>query len=640
MQLNIKKYSNTDRLLVVLLLALSASTILGLLSATIDDRHYIETLSEYRLPTDFRVRYKVFEYGKFQELTHQIKTKTLEDKKWQETGIPSIDWQQFEFPQPKLVVYRFRFDNPPQDKQWAFAPIIISHTKYWAYQGNRQIESTETWQNNKRIIIFPVSTVPGISRSKEKAKIVITLVAQLDKNAHQLGSIFGYFYGPYEKFPRISYQIQNIGRYSLIVFIVGTFLTILLILLVLILPSHKGIFNYLILYSLFFNVFAVLPYVFFHLEYASEIYFSIRVFQSIGLVCLGLYLIECFQLKNKDVWKYYFAGFIFAFVLAPSFYPSADTLQMQLRVFFLFTLSFMLLKHVISIGTKKVDSEAIYKVYLLVGLLLADLVESIFFHNIFFNRFQTFHLLFFTGFIILSIRKMRQKEIENTNMKETELKYNVLNNSFNILEHDLMHPFNKMQISLLSIVKNKKIATRSQFVSAMSDLHQEISVERNYVNSMVSAAKDALKHQPTKLEYLDIAKVLSESNLNIFESKQASAPEFFVKAKPTWVYTDSAKLLRITRNIIKNAIYVTSGNTKISLQVVEKKRFVLIRIHNTNSEIPQNIIDNLFEPYVSTRRNSLGLGLFICKTLVDNLKGTIAASNVEDGVVFDILLPK
>ena len=56
---------------------------------------------------------------------------------------------------------------------------------------------------------------------------------------------------------------------------------------------------------------------------------------------------------------------------------------------------------------------------------------------------------------------------------------------------------------------------------------------------------------------------------------------------------------------------------------------------------PQNLGDQIFDPYVSTKDTGLGLGLAICRQIVQLHGGQITASNAtEGGAVFTVRLPR
>jgi signal transduction histidine kinase len=67
---------------------------------------------------------------------------------------------------------------------------------------------------------------------------------------------------------------------------------------------------------------------------------------------------------------------------------------------------------------------------------------------------------------------------------------------------------------------------------------------------------------------------------------------------------------------------------------------VVITFRDSGKGIPPEILSRLFEPFVSTKANGMGLGLAICRRLIDLNEGTIEAENETGGAKFTIHLPE
>jgi signal transduction histidine kinase len=89
--------------------------------------------------------------------------------------------------------------------------------------------------------------------------------------------------------------------------------------------------------------------------------------------------------------------------------------------------------------------------------------------------------------------------------------------------------------------------------------------------------------------------------------------------------------LRLLRHVAGAASPATSANGN---QIVE------VQIHDTGPGIAPRIGERLFEPFVSSKETGLGLGLSICKRLIEAHSGTIRGENApEGGAVFAFTLP-
>jgi signal transduction histidine kinase len=67
---------------------------------------------------------------------------------------------------------------------------------------------------------------------------------------------------------------------------------------------------------------------------------------------------------------------------------------------------------------------------------------------------------------------------------------------------------------------------------------------------------------------------------------------------------------------------------------------VRIRIADSGPGLPAGLEERIFDPFVSTKETGLGLGLSICRRIVDAHGGSITAANSPTGgAVFEVQLP-
>lgn len=115
--------------------------------------------------------------------------------------------------------------------------------------------------------------------------------------------------------------------------------------------------------------------------------------------------------------------------------------------------------------------------------------------------------------------------------------------------------------------------------------------------------------------------------------------------KNTIINIDGSKFTQVLINILKNAIDEFKRKNivdpKIFVDVSCQKNQYYFTIEDNAGGISSDMIDRLFEPYVSTKgKNGTGLGMYISKLLVDNhFKGKISAENKNEGALFTLVLP-
>jgi signal transduction histidine kinase len=101
---------------------------------------------------------------------------------------------------------------------------------------------------------------------------------------------------------------------------------------------------------------------------------------------------------------------------------------------------------------------------------------------------------------------------------------------------------------------------------------------------------------------------------------------------------DSEKMQIVFSNVILNAIQAIGDNKgTINIRAKKKQNAIEIKIEDTGAGIAANIYEKIFDPLVTTKQEGTGLGLTSCKSIIEQHKGTISASNKP--TTFTITLP-
>jgi two-component system sensor histidine kinase FlrB len=103
----------------------------------------------------------------------------------------------------------------------------------------------------------------------------------------------------------------------------------------------------------------------------------------------------------------------------------------------------------------------------------------------------------------------------------------------------------------------------------------------------------------------------------------------------------SIELSSVISNVIQNALNACDVTPEIEIWAgAINQHMMLIRISDNGSGIPEGSIDQVFDPFFTTRANGTGLGLAVLASVVQQHGGTVHAANRENrGAQFTILLP-
>ena len=141
---------------------------------------------------------------------------------------------------------------------------------------------------------------------------------------------------------------------------------------------------------------------------------------------------------------------------------------------------------------------------------------------------------------------------------------------------------------------------------------------------------------PQKLLESYIAKSKCTINIEYRDSLSEFSELFLLESKLNQV------LLNIIKNSIDEFINKDIQNPLINIECGVDDKDFCIEIFDNGGGIELGMIDNIFEPYFSTKdKNGSGIGLYMSKLIVTKLfHGSINAKNTEDGMSFKILIPK
>ncbi len=216
---------------------------------------------------------------------------------------------------------------------------------------------------------------------------------------------------------------------------------------------------------------------------------------------------------------------------------------------------------------------------------------------------------------------------------------------------------------------NNILATISGYAEMLNDdLPKDSPLYEKTVKiiSAVSKAKaltgqllDSGRHTGQDKKVVNINGILNDT-LELFRSSLPPGIKINTElsGENIMLFADPAQLFRIFLNLVSNAIQSmaeTGGIMSVSTAVVKRSHFkplitedfstdnyALVTFRDTGSGIDPSLIQQIFEPFYTTRKEGegTGLGLHVVRGIVNELGGKIEVSSKKnEGSVFDIYLP-
>jgi signal transduction histidine kinase len=210
--------------------------------------------------------------------------------------------------------------------------------------------------------------------------------------------------------------------------------------------------------------------------------------------------------------------------------------------------------------------------------------------------------------------------------------------------HELSQPLGAMMANsdaaLLWLAK-----TPPDFTKVRASV-ERIADDGRRANGVIASLRALFRKEAGKRELLDVNKlvrdVLAIEGAELQRNRVSVSLEL---AEPVVeVLCDRLQLHQVILNVVVNAVEAMSRVTDrarvLRVKSEAHEQGVLITIEDSGTGIDQKNVDQIFEPFFSTKSHGMGLGLWICRTIIENHHGRLTASpGTDHGAVFQIALP-
>jgi signal transduction histidine kinase len=102
-----------------------------------------------------------------------------------------------------------------------------------------------------------------------------------------------------------------------------------------------------------------------------------------------------------------------------------------------------------------------------------------------------------------------------------------------------------------------------------------------------------------------------------------------------YVLCDRIQIQQVIMNFILNARQamdkLTDGNKTIKISELIQKDDVILSVRDHGEGIDESLKANIFKPFVTSKKEGFGVGLAICRSIIEDHNGRIWAENLPDG---------
>lgn len=207
--------------------------------------------------------------------------------------------------------------------------------------------------------------------------------------------------------------------------------------------------------------------------------------------------------------------------------------------------------------------------------------------------------------------------------------------------HEIKNPMTPMKLSLQLL--EKAIKEKKGNIVEMAERMIKTMIEQIDTLTVIATNFSTFARMPeNKNEVMLLNEVLTAVT-GMYTNDQQIEYDFAIPQYPVYIFADKTQLIRVFTNIIQNAIQslpeTNKGMISMTVQKV-KNNYIRVSISDNGIGIPKEKGEKLFQPYFTTKSSGTGLGLAMCKDIIEQLNGTISYESTEgEGTTFFVDLP-
>ena len=254
---------------------------------------------------------------------------------------------------------------------------------------------------------------------------------------------------------------------------------------------------------------------------------------------------------------------------------------------------------------------------------------------------------FFTGFV----RDLTERQHADQRLQElqSELvhisRLTALGEMSSALAHELNQP--------LSAIANYLNGAQRLLASQPDPVSQKVSdalakaVEQTLRSGdIIRRLREFVSRGETERKVESVAKLVEEASaLALVGARQLGVRvTFALDGRADYVLVDKVQIQQVLLNLIRNAVEAMADSPRRELTVFSRAaadQMIEISVLDTGPGLAPEVLERLFQPFVTTKAQGMGVGLSICRTIVEAHGGRIWADpGADGGTVFRLSVPK
>lgn len=210
--------------------------------------------------------------------------------------------------------------------------------------------------------------------------------------------------------------------------------------------------------------------------------------------------------------------------------------------------------------------------------------------------------------------------------------------------HELNQPLTAI---LTNAQAAKRLVEKTRTPKGIEPILSDIISDDLRAGRIIQSLRAMLKKGPARFRPVKVNKLIEDVMTLVREDAALRKVEISLlldPAAPT-LWGDRIQLQQVILNLVMNAFEamdaadITIRRLTIKTQIADK-RYVAVLVRDSGPGVSPERLGRLFEPFFTTKSDGLGMGLVICRSIVQAHRGEIyATNNAGGGTTFRVVLP-
>ena len=252
----------------------------------------------------------------------------------------------------------------------------------------------------------------------------------------------------------------------------------------------------------------------------------------------------------------------------------------------------------------------------------------------------------FTGFI----RDLTERQLVENRMQElqSELlhvsRLSDVGQMASALAHELNQPLAAI-VNYVQAMRRMLHASNAVLPPRIVETMDKTVAQAARAGEIIQHLRSFIRKGESERHSEDLNKVVEEATaLGLVGAKEGGiSVRMQLSADSMPVLIDKVQIQQVVFNLIRNSVEALPASTVRILSVSTARGedgLAHVAVGDTGPGLAQTVLDQLFQPFVTTKEKGMGLGLSICRSIVEAHGGRLwATPNAPTGVTFEFSLP-